>query len=58
MVRFFIFLSAVFIFSMVGLFIWLVWSKIYIVIKRQDSTFDIEKEAHEKLKEKIKEDEA
>ena len=37
--------------------VWWVWSRVYIAIKRQESVFEIEKETHEKIKEKVKEQE-
>lgn len=54
--RFFVFLIAVFAFSIIGMAIWWIWNKINIAIKRQNSAFDIEKEAHEKVKKRIKEE--
>lgn len=54
--RFFIFLITVFVFSIIGMAIWWIWNKINIAIKRQNSAFDIEKEAHEKVKKRIKEE--
>ena len=55
--RFFIFLIAVLAFALIGIAIWWIWNKVNIVIKRQESVFDIEKETHEKVSEKIKEEE-
>jgi len=55
--RFFIFLIAVLAFALIGIAIWWIWNKVNIVIKRQESVFDIEKETHEKVREKIKEEE-
>lgn len=55
--RFFIFLIAVLAFALIGIAIWWIWNKVNIVIKRQESAFDIEKETHEKVREKIKEEE-
>lgn len=54
--RFFIFLIAVLMFALIGIAIWWIWSKVNIVIKRQESVFDIEKETHEKVKKRIKEE--
>lgn len=55
--RFFIFLIAVLDFALIGIAIWWIWNKVNIVIKRQESVFDIEKETHEKVRKKIKEEE-
>ena len=55
--RFFIFLIAVLAFALIGIAIWWIWNKVNIVIKRQERVFDIEKETHEKVREKIKEEE-
>lgn len=55
--RFFIFLIAVLAFALIGIAIWWIWNKVNIVIKRQESVFDIEKETHEKVRKKIKEEE-
>lgn len=54
--RFFVFLIAVLMFALIGITIWWIWSKVNIVIKRQESVFDIEKETHEKVKKRIKEE--
>lgn len=54
--RFLIFIGIVLIFSAIGLGLLWVGNKIYISIQRQNSVFDIEKEAHEKIKESIKEE--
>lgn len=54
--RFFIFLIAVLMFALIGIAIWWIWNKVNIVIKRQESVFDIEKETHEKVKKRIKEE--
>ena len=54
--RFFIFLIAVLMFALIGIAIWWIWSKVNIVIKRQERVFDIEKETHEKVKKRIKEE--
>lgn len=53
---FLIFITVVIVLSLAGLVIWRIWSKIYIDIKRQESAFDIEKEAHEQIKKRMKED--
>lgn len=53
---FLIFLFVTFVLAFAGLWIWRLWSKIYTDIKRQESTFDIEKEAHEQIKKRMKED--
>lgn len=54
--RFLIFIGAVLILSVIGLAIWWVWNRINISIQRRNSVFDIEKETHEKMKKKIRED--
>ena len=54
--RFFIFLIAVLMFALIGIAIWWIWNKVNIVIKRQESVFDIEKKTHEKVKKRIKEE--
>lgn len=55
--RFLIFIGTVLILSIIGLAVWWIWSKINISIQRRNSVFEIEKEAHEKMKKEIKEDE-
>lgn len=42
--------------ALAGLLIWLVWNKVYIVIKRQQRAFDIEETVYEKANNIIKED--
>lgn len=42
--------------ALAGLLIWLVWNKVYIVIKRQQRAFDIEEAVYEKANNTIKED--
>lgn len=54
--RFIIFLLAVMAFSIVAMAVYWIWSRINIDIKRRESAFDIEKETHEKMKKRIKED--
>lgn len=56
MASFLIFIAVVIILSFAGLVIWRIWSRIYTDIKREESTFDIEKEAHEQIKKKMKEE--
>lgn len=53
---FLIFVSVTLVLALAGLVIWRIWSKIYIDIKREESTFDIEKEAHEQIKKEMKEE--
>lgn len=53
---FLIFVSITIVLALAGLVIWRIWSKIYIDIKREESTFDIEKEAHEQIKKEMKEE--
>lgn len=55
--RFLIFIGTVLILSIIGLAVWWIWNKINISIQRRNSVFEIEKEAHEKMKKEIKEDE-
>ncbi len=55
--RFLIFVATVLILSIIGLTIWWIWNKINISIQRRNSVFEIEKETHEKMKKKIKEEE-
>lgn len=57
MARFIIFIGVLIILSLAGLAIWWIWSIAYTAIKRRESIFDIEKEAHEKIKNGIKEEE-
>lgn len=52
---FLIFIAVVIILSSAGLAVWRIWSRIYTDIKREESTFDIEKEAHEQIKKKMEE---
>lgn len=54
--KFIIFLIVVFILSMLGITVYYIASIVNIIIKRKESSFDIEKEAYNKIKEKIKED--
>lgn len=54
--RFLIFIGVVILLSIAGLFVYWLWSKVYRNIKRNDSVFEIEKEAHKKLKREIKEE--
>ena len=53
-----IFIGLVLIFSLIGLVIWWIANKVYISIRRQNSVFEIEQETHEKMKEKIKEEDS
>ena len=55
--RFLIFIGAVLILSIIGLAIWWIWNRVNISIRRRNSVFEIEKETHEKIKKKIKEEE-
>lgn len=55
--RFLIFIGAVLILSIIGLAIWWIWNRVNISIRRRNSVFEIEKETHEKMKKKIKEEE-
>ena len=54
---FIIFIGTVLILSIIGLAVSWIWKKINISIQRRNSVFEIEKEAHEKMKKEIKEDE-
>lgn len=56
MANFLIFIAVIIVLSFAGLVIWRIWSRIYTDIKREESTFDIEKEAHEQIKKKMKEE--
>lgn len=51
-----IFIGLVLLFSLIGLGVWWIYNKVSIVIQRQNSVFEIEKETHEKIKEQIKEE--
>ncbi len=53
---FLIFIFVIMILTLNGLLIWWIWSKVYTNIKRQDSVFDIEKETHEQIKKRMKEE--
>ncbi len=55
--RFLIFIATVLVLVMFSMLLWWGWKKLNIAIKRQESAFDIEKEAYEKMRKKIKEDE-
>lgn len=55
--RFLIFVAAVLVLSLAGLAIWRVWSRVDLHIKRDRKAFDVESEAYDKMKNKIKEDE-
>lgn len=52
-----IFALTTLLFASVGICIWWAWSRVYIAIKRRESVFEIEKETHKKIKEKVKEQE-
>lgn len=54
--RFLVFIGVVLVLSIIGLAVWWIWNKINISIQRRNSVFEIEKETHEKMKKKIKED--
>lgn len=53
---FLIFVSVTIVLVLAGTAVWWIWSKVYTNIKRQESAFDIEKEAHEQIKKRMKED--
>ena len=53
---FLIFIAVVIVLLLAGLVIWRIWSRIYTDIKREESTFDIEKEAYEQIKKEMKEE--
>ena len=55
--RFLIFVAAVLVLSLGGLCIRRVWSKVDLHITRDRKAFDVESEAYDKMKNKIKEDE-
>lgn len=55
--RFLIFLATVLVLASLAMLIWWIWNKVNIAIKRQESAFDIEKEAYKKIHRRIKEDE-
>lgn len=55
--RFLIFLMLCFVLGIIALALWWIGSKIYISIKRKESMCEIEQEAHEKMKQKIREEE-
>lgn len=54
MFRFIVFIGVVLLLSLVALLVYWIANKVYISIKRKDSMFEIEKEAHEKIKKEIK----
>lgn len=56
MVRFLIFIITALAFAIVGIAVYWIWSRVNINIRRRESVFDIEKETHEKMKQKIKEE--
>ena len=53
MFRFIVFIGVVLLLSLVALLVYWIANKVYISIKRKDSMFEIEKEAHEKIKKEI-----
>lgn len=54
--RFLIFLFLILVFGIMGLTFWRIWNKIYIRIRRDNKAFEVESEAYEKMKEKVKEE--
>ena len=54
MFRFIVFIGVILLLSLVALLVYWIANKVYISIKRKDSMFEIEKEAHEKIKKEIK----
>lgn len=55
--RLLIFFAVLLALSIIGISVWWIWSRVNISIQRRNSVFEIEKEAHEKAKKDIKEDE-
>lgn len=55
--RFLIFLMLCLVLGIIAFILWWIAMKICISIKRKQSMFEIEKEAHEKMKQKIREEE-
>lgn len=56
-VRFLVFVSAFLLFSLIGIAVWRVWSKINLSIRREEEAFKVEKEAFKKMKKKVEENE-
>ena len=56
--RFLIFIGILLIFSLAGMVVWVLWNKLYIYIKRKSDLYEIEEEAHEKIKKNIREGES
>lgn len=57
MARFIIFVAVVLVLGVIGMGFWYVGNRIIIAIRRRESAFEIEQEAHGKIKRKIKEEE-
>ena len=55
--RFLIFIGILLIFSLAGMAVWLLWNKLYIYIKRKSDLYEIEEEAHKRIKRDIREGE-
>lgn len=55
--RLLIFFAVLLALSIIGISVWWIWNRVNISIQRRNSVFEIEKEAHEKAKKDIKEDE-
>ena len=55
--RLLIFFAVLLALSIIGISVWWIWNRVNISIQRRNSGFEIEKEAHEKAKKDIKEDE-
>lgn len=56
MAQFLIFVGALMVFGIAALVIANIANRMYISMRRRESVFDIEKETHEKIKKRIKED--
>lgn len=54
--RLLIFFAILLALSIIGIFVWWIWSRVNISIQRRNSVFEIEKEAHKKAKKDIKEE--
>lgn len=56
MFRFIVFVGVVLSLSLIALLVYWIANKVYISVKRKDSMFEIEKEAHKRIKKRIQEE--
>lgn len=55
--RFIVFVGTALMFILIGIAVWRIWSKVNLSIKREEEAFEIEKEAYERMKKHVKENE-